>query len=130
MEARIQDILTRAIDLEKADMHDDAIDCYDQAIRIDSSCVLARVFKAILLQKIGRSKDALAEFEAADLEVDEDIATWALYKKAVLLIELAMPAEAMACLERVTELDPNHSNAFFAKGWIRHEYYSSRKCTF
>ena len=122
-QARIQDILTRAIDLEKAERHDDAIDCYDQAIRIDSSCVLARVCKAILLKKLGRPKDALAEFEATDLEADEDIATWALYKKAVLLIKLTMPAGAMVCLDRITELDHNHSDAYFAKGWIHHEYY-------
>lgn len=46
-QARIQDILTNVIDLEKAERHDGAIDCYDQAIRIDSSCVPARVCKAI-----------------------------------------------------------------------------------
>lgn len=123
----LRDMLAKATDLAKAEKYDDALRCYDQAIKIDPSCVLAQVCKATLLQKIGRTADALALFEATDLEAEESLAVWALYRKVLLLVELAMPADAMACLDRITELDPGHSHAFFAKGCLHDEYYETGK---
>ena len=122
-----RDMLEDVLNFKKAEKYDNAIACYDKAIKIGTSCVLAQVCKAMLLQEIGRPKDALAIFDDTDLEAEESLAVWAFYKKALLLVELGMPKEALTCLDRVTELDPDYSIAFFAKGWIHDEYYEINK---
>ena len=80
----------------------DALDSYNAALEIDSSCLEAWIGKGRLLTSLGRFEEAIFCFDTA-LEMDETAgAAWA--GKGQALMQMGRQAEAQDCLARATSL--------------------------
>ena len=80
----------------------DALDSYNTALEIDSSCIDAWIGKGRLLTSLGRFEEAIFCFDTA-LEMDETSgAAWA--SKGQALMQLGRQAEAQDCLNRAAAL--------------------------
>lgn len=80
----------------------DALDSYNAALEIDSSCLEAWIGKGRLLTSLGRFEEAIFCFDTA-LEMDESSgAAWA--GKGQALMQMGRQAEAQDCLDRATAL--------------------------
>jgi WD40 repeat protein/ABC-type phosphate transport system substrate-binding protein/Flp pilus assembly protein TadD len=95
------------------DQPNDALDSYNDALKIDSSCIEAWIGKGRLLTSLGRFEEAVFCFDTA-LEMDDSSgAAWA--GKGQALMQMGRQAEAQTCLARATALgyglEPNLPNA-------------------
>jgi ABC-type phosphate transport system substrate-binding protein/tetratricopeptide (TPR) repeat protein len=80
----------------------EALDSYNTALKIDSSCIAAWIGKGRLLTSLGRFEEAIFCFDTA-LEMDESSgAAWA--GKGQALMQLDRQAEAQECLAQARAL--------------------------
>jgi tetratricopeptide (TPR) repeat protein len=79
----------------------------DDIIRIDPSNRAARADKAITLDKLGRTEEAVAEYDAALMLDGNDKMIW--NKKGLALVSLGRHGEAVQAFDSAFNLDPNDS---------------------
>ena len=84
--------------------YDDAIKCYDQALKLDSRCASCWNGKGGILNISGRYEDAILCFDQT-LELDPLFAT-AWNNKGDSLNSLGRREEAIICLDKALELNP------------------------
>ena len=93
---------------------EDALEAYEQALRLDPNNAQAYTFKGMALSILGRNQEALTAFEQA-LRLDPNNAQ-AYRFKGVALINLGHNQEALTVLEQVLRLDPNNAQAYTSTG--------------
>ncbi len=95
--------------------YDKAISALDNATKIDPEYVLAWKIKgSVLLDDLGRSKDALEAFDRA-LELDpEDAQTWR--GKGDTLYMMGRYEEAIKAYDTAIQIDPESGRAYLGKG--------------
>ncbi len=119
--------LEKSMALEKLDKIEDTMSCYDKIIELDPDIVFSYPGKAELFVKLGMEKEALECLEKLDGIKPSESTLWAFYKRSIIQYNLGKLDEAMNSLNRVLELDPNHTNAFFSKGVLFGDFYEINK---
>ena len=123
----IRELVDTADRLEKAGDADGAAGCYDRLIREDPGISLWHIGKAKVYVNAERHVEALACLDRiVGLEPDGNSA-WGFYERAYALYHLGRGAEAIANLNRVIELNPGYTNAYFSKGVMLADQYSMRR---
>ncbi|NMC60355.1 MAG: tetratricopeptide repeat protein [Candidatus Methanofastidiosa archaeon] len=89
---------------------EDAIECFDKAIRIDPDNAFAWEFKAIALRSVGRYEEAIQCYEKS-LEFNP-LDYSAIYNKALLLERIGKTDEALDYYTLATKIDPKNNLAW------------------
>ena len=105
--------------MDELKRYDEAIDAFNEAIKVDPAYSLSYYYRAKTLTKLRREDEALDDYSIA-LEHDEcDLNS--LYDKGKLHFDLGMRHHAQRCLERLTAIDPNHVDGWFILGQVLDE---------
>ncbi len=93
--------------------YENAIDLFDQAIRLNPYYASAYNSKAISLDKLKRHEEALVCYEKA-LELEPNN-TAMLTNKGVCLNNLKRKSEAIECLNKALDFEPQDVDAYLIK---------------
>ena len=97
----------------------EAIECYDKALKINPNNVKAWNNKAFALHNLNRLDEAIECYDEA-LKIDPNFIS-ALNNKAFALRTLNRLYEAIECYDRVLRINPNDFNAWNNKAFSLHE---------
>jgi serine/threonine protein kinase len=100
--------------LDALERPEEALACYEQALRINPRYVDAWSNKGVVLVKLGRVEEALACDDRA-LEIEPRNAE-KLVNKAGTLVALGRHEEGLACYDKALEINPNLDKAWYSKG--------------
>ncbi|HEV2313697.1 MAG TPA: tetratricopeptide repeat protein [Candidatus Acidoferrales bacterium] len=110
----------KGISLDELGRHEEAIACYDKALKIDPQGVNTWNNKGIALKMLGRYEEAIVCYNKA-LEIHPDSATvWLCRSNA--LWGARRSAEAISCLAKALEIDPRLTYAWSTKGQILYQF--------
>jgi tetratricopeptide (TPR) repeat protein len=98
------------------DPYQQAIECFDKALKIDPGNVQALTYKGIVLNRIKNKREAKECFDKA-LKIDPGNVQALTYKGIVLKDEYSY-SEAIECFDKALEIDPNYVDALYCKGKI------------
>ena len=123
--------VTKGNSLSQLERHEEAIECYDKAIRIDPENYDAWFNKGNSLVKLERHEEAIECYDKAIRIDPEDYDTW--LNKGNSLAELERHKEAIECYDEAIRLDSENYYAWRYKGYSlakleRHE--ESKKSKF
>ena len=94
--------------------YEDAISCYDKALKLDPRYALAWSNKGGSLHNLGRNEEAIRCYDKA-LKLDpRNAVAWS--NKGVSLGNLGRPEEAIRCYDEALELDPGNAATWTNKG--------------
>ena len=96
--------------------HNEAIECYDKAVRIDPNYTDAWVNKGWNLERLGRLNEAIECYDKA-IRIDHNYALPLKYKGTVL-DNLGRQNEAIEWYDKAIRMDPNYTDAWNGKGWV------------
>jgi tetratricopeptide (TPR) repeat protein len=105
--------LYKGLALHYLNRSNDALDCFDKAIELDSSLIHAYQSKAYVLTKNGNTDSALRTIQTASELFPNDADTWSYYGW------IAGPTDqrtALDCYERALAIRPLSPNAWIGKG--------------
>jgi tetratricopeptide (TPR) repeat protein len=100
--------------LDNLGRREEAILCYDAALRLDPNLVAAHLNKGIALFGAGRPSNALACYEKALQLESKSERLWT--NKGVVLKSLGDIEQAIACYEKAIICNPRYPNAWVNKG--------------
>jgi tetratricopeptide (TPR) repeat protein len=100
--------------LDHLSRREEAIECYDTALRLDPTLVAAWLNKGITLYAAGRASNALACYEKGLALDAKSERLWS--QKGVVLKSLGDAEKAIDCYERAISLNPRYPNAWVNKG--------------
>jgi tetratricopeptide (TPR) repeat protein len=100
--------------LDHLSRREEAIECYDTALRLDPTLVAAWLNKGITLFAAGRASNALACYEKGLALDSKSERLWS--QKGVVLKSLGDAEKAIDCYERAISLNPRYPNAWVNKG--------------
>jgi tetratricopeptide (TPR) repeat protein len=107
--------------LAEAGFEHKALSCYSRAAALEPTNPLSWYSKGVLLYRLGRYDEAARSFQiAAESSAGEEWSSAVWYWRAQALIELADDEEAVACLEKALEINPDFADAWEAKGICFH----------
>ena len=109
--------------------HQEAIDCYDEALRIDPKEAGAFSEKGAALQALGRHQEAINCYDEA-LRIDPNSAN-AWRQKGAVLNQLEKHQEALTCFDKVLMIEPKDAISWFSKGVVLGKlcrYQEALKC--
>ncbi len=120
--------------LHKCSNYQQAIRCYDRALAIDNRSLMAWHLRGLALHEQGVASCVTHKFEEAlkcfrnALEIDpRDVDV--MSDRAKTLVSLGRQEEAMACLDKIIEIDKLNDQAWAAKGDILKRFPDSiRRC--
>jgi len=92
----------------------DAIQAYDEALRLDPEYAAAWKCKGDALDAVGRTSEAMEAYDEA-IQLDQNLSS-AWYKKGNILYYQGKNDEALRAYEEVIRLDPNFAPAWNGKG--------------
>ena len=96
--------------------YEEAIDCYNQSIKINPNYIESWVNKGVALRKLLKYNDAIECLEKA-LEINPNIATmWC--NKGHIYMKLLQFEDALQCIEKALEINPNLAIAWNNKSII------------
>jgi tetratricopeptide (TPR) repeat protein len=102
------------IDYDDSGKYDEAIKCYDKAIKIDPNHFWAWNNKGVALSKLEKDDDAIKCFDRA-IKIDRNyINAW--INKGISHVNLENFDEALKCYDKAIEIDPNDSLTLVSKG--------------
>jgi len=99
--------------------YDEAINCFDEAIRLDPNLAPAWYNKGLSLGKLERYEDAINAFNEA-IRLDPNHAN-AWYSKGNALFSQGNYDEAIKAFDETIRLNPNYANAWNNKGNALHD---------
>jgi small GTP-binding protein len=121
--------LTKGRFLMQTKKYEDALECFDKAIKINPKYAEAYNEKGNALLLLGRIDDAVKCFTKAT-KINEGYLTAWKAKEAALLMQNKQ-GEALKCLEHITEIDPENEEAWITKGFLLsdvHRFNEALKC--
>lgn len=95
---------------------DDALNAYNNSLRINGSNVLALIGRGSALENLGKSNESLESYQKA-IEISPDNAK-AWIGKGIVLQDLGRYNESLQSYNQALELDPTNANAFNDKAWL------------
>jgi len=96
--------------------YEDAIKCYDEALKINPEDAFAWNNKGIALDNLGRYDEAIACYDEALKINPEDAFAW--YNKGIALKRLERFDEAIKCYDEALKIDPEDADTWYNKGLI------------
>jgi tetratricopeptide (TPR) repeat protein len=96
------------------DRHEEALSCFDEAIRLNPDFAEAWYDKGATLGKLGQHGEALSCFDEA-IRLNRDYAQ-AWHHKGTPLDELGQHEEALSCYDEAIRLKPDFPEAWYDKG--------------
>jgi tetratricopeptide (TPR) repeat protein len=100
--------------LNRLERYDEALECLDKAIEIDSNYARAWAYRGDVLDELKRYDEALVSLDKA-IELDEnDKLAW--YWRGYVLNNLKHYEEALVSFDRAIELDENDKSAWVNRG--------------
>ncbi len=109
-----EDQYNKGLALYNQSKYDDAIQAYDEAIRLDPNDTRARAYKADSLENQGKSVEAtVVNDEAIELRHDQAM-DW--YNKGVALDDQGNHYAAFGAYKEATRIDPNLAEAWYKQG--------------
>ncbi len=103
-----------AITYDKLLQHQEAIELYDKALKLDPNYVNALYNKGNTLSNLGKYQEAIELYDKA-LKIKPD-AVLALYNKGTALDNLGRYQEAIECYDKALKIDPGYVDALYNKG--------------
>ncbi|MEQ8187823.1 MAG: tetratricopeptide repeat protein [Candidatus Eremiobacterota bacterium] len=116
---RSERLYSKALRLYSHGDYEKAIDCYDEALKIDRDFASAWHGMGDCFQMLKKYDEAIKCYDKS-LAVDNKY-TESMYDKGLCLMLIKKYDSAIACFDRVIELDPVFSSAFYNKGKILYE---------
>jgi len=104
----------KGIALDELGRYEEAIECHDRALEIDSEDAAAWYNKGIALMKLGRYEEAIECFDEV-LKIDPEYA-YAWNNKGFSLMKLGRYEEAIECFDEVLKIYPEDAYAWYNKG--------------
>ena len=101
--------------LQRMGKHVEALKVFEDAWK-RSECPLISRYQALSMAKLGRNEEALKYVDKAIQGEEQDAKSWTL--KAQILRVMKRDLEALGCLEKALELDPDFAAALEEKGVI------------
>lgn len=115
--------LTKGRFLAQAKKYENALECFDEAIKIDPEYAEAYNEKGNVLLILGRVDDAVKCFTKAT-EIDEEyIMAWKGKEEALLMQDKY--DDALRCLDRIIEIDPENEVAWATKALVLSDIHRS-----
>ncbi|MFX0201566.1 MAG: tetratricopeptide repeat protein, partial [Candidatus Hodarchaeota archaeon] len=119
IESIINEIYARAwvskgIPLGRSGKPEEAMECFDKAVKINPKDARAWVNKGVVLDKLGKPEEVMKCYDRALKIYPGNPLIW--YKKGVALGELGKPEEAIECYDRALKIDPRGFPAWVDKG--------------
>ncbi len=121
--------LTKGRFLMQAKKQEEALECFDKAIKLNPKYAEAYNEKGNALLILGKVDEAIKCFTKAT-EINEKYITAWQGKEAALLMQNKQD-EAIRCLEHITEIDPENEEAWITKGFVLsdiHRFNEALKC--
>jgi tetratricopeptide (TPR) repeat protein len=107
--------------LADAGFEERSLECYSRAVFLQPADALSWYSRGVLLFRLGRYKEAESSFQASVKDnAEEGWASAAFYWRAQSLMELSRDQEAVACLERALQMNPDFADAWESKGICLH----------
>ncbi|MEG4624493.1 tetratricopeptide repeat protein [Microcoleus sp. w1-18aA5] len=102
--------------LSRREWYDEALECLDKAIEIDSNYKIVWNLRGDVLKSLERYDEALVSLDKV-IELDPNYqSAWA--KQGDVLSNLKRYEEALASFDRAINLDPNHEAAWVMQGGV------------
>ncbi|MEG4083564.1 tetratricopeptide repeat protein [Microcoleus sp. POL10_C6] len=102
--------------LSRREWYDEALECLDKAIEIDSNYKIVWNLRGDVLKSLERYDEALVSLDKV-IELDPNYqSAWA--KRGDVLSNLKRYEEALASFDRAINLDPNHEAAWVMQGGV------------
>ena len=112
----IQSLLNIGIDFDVHGKHEEALSCYDRALKIDPNSIYVLINKGTALDNLGRRTEALHCYDRALEMAPENID--ALVNKAITLYNCHRSDEVVAICEQVLEIQPYNATTLHLKGAV------------
>ncbi len=108
--------LNKGVALDDLGKYDEAIEAYDEAIRLNPNYAKAWFNKGLSLDDLGKYDEAAKAYDEA-IRLDPNNATKPWFNKGLALDELGEYDEAVKAYDEAIRLDPNNAaKAWFTKG--------------
>ena len=107
-------LLDRAAQLLAKQHLQQAVAAYDEALELDSQCVVAWLNMGACLDQLGRPEDAIKSFDRAVKILPQMAGVWVM--RATCLSALGRHEDALRDLNKAIELDPYENSAWGNKG--------------
>ena len=105
--------IEKGIELRQLENYVGALDCYNEALKIQPNNAGALSSKGVVFRRLGKFDESLECYNKA-LEIDsEDYKIW--FNKGMVLSELGKFKEAISCYDKALELNPNEELIIEAK---------------
>ena len=102
-------------DLDDLGEYDEAIEAYDEAIRLNPNYAKAWFNKGLSLDDLGKYDEAVKAYDEA-IRLDPNNAAMAWNNKGISLDDLGKYDEAIEAYDEAIKLDPNYATAWNNKG--------------
>jgi tetratricopeptide (TPR) repeat protein len=102
-------------DLDDLGKYEEAIEAYDEAIRLNPNYAKAWFNKGLSLDDLGKHDEAVKAYDEA-IRLDPNNAAMAWNNKAISLGDLGKYDEAIEAYDEAIKLDPNYAKAWNNKG--------------
>ena len=101
------------IALSELGKYEEAIECYDEAIRINPDYASAYLNKGSALSDLGKKEEAIECYDEA-IRIKPDYAAY--FNKGIALSELGKKEEAIECYDEAIRIKPDYAEAYLNKG--------------
>ncbi|WP_293231480.1 tetratricopeptide repeat protein [Microcoleus sp. PH2017_05_CCC_O_A] len=102
--------------LNRLKRHDEALECLEKAIEIDSNYTRAWANKGDVLKNLKRYEEALVSFDKAIALDPSNKWAWAWAMRSNVLNNLRRDEEALVSCDRAIEIDANYQSAWYMRG--------------
>ena len=100
--------------LDGKERHSEALECHDEALRLDPLCIAAWINKGLCLNELGRWPDALESYDSA-IEIDaSDWRPWV--DKGYILDGMGRHEEALRCFDAALKLSADLISSWKGRG--------------
>jgi tetratricopeptide (TPR) repeat protein len=110
-----QEWLSKGISLYRSEKIEDAIKCYDEALKIDPQDVYARKNKDIALDILRKFKESIKSYDKALKINPKNAEAWK--KKGSTYKNIGRLEEAIKCFDEALKIDPTDARVWNSKGF-------------
>jgi len=100
--------------LDGQERHSEALECHEEALRLDPLCISGWMNKGLCLNIMGRFPDAVESYERA---IEIDASSWRPWvEKGYILGKMGRHADAISCFDAAIKLSADRMSAWKGRG--------------